>query len=190
MTGTARSRILDTAGNLFARHGFHAVGLDRIIGDVNTTKTTFYNHFESKDDLIIEVLKVRDAQELEALAENIRGRAGEGKPRGQMLAIFDVFDDWFRETDFRGCMFMQAASEFPGETDPVHQAAIAHGRHLADLIVKLATEAGAREPGELAEQFLILITGAIVQRQVAKSMDSARTARTAAAGLLQMHLGG
>jgi AcrR family transcriptional regulator len=189
MSIPARVRLLDTAGELFARYGFNAVGIDRIISEVNTTKTTFYNHFESKDHLIIEVLKIRDAQELDHLAADIHRRAGTGNPSGQLLAIFDALDDWFRESDFRGCMFMRAASEFPGENDPVHQTAISHGRHLAALIFNLAQQAGAVDPLALAEQFLILLTGAIVQRHVAKSIDSALTAKAAAAGLLRMHLG-
>jgi len=189
MSTPTRVRLLDTAGDLFARHVFNAVGIDRIIAEVNTTKTTFYNHFESKDHLIIEVLKVRDAQELDDLATDIHRRAGAGNPSGQLLAIFDALDDWFRKSDFRGCMFMRAANEFPGENDPVHQTAIAHGRHLAELIFKLAQQAGAADPPALTEQFSILLTGAIVQRHVSKNIDSALAAKAAAAGLLSMHLG-
>lgn len=190
MHSSARVRLLDTAGDLFARHGFNAVGIDRIITEVNTTKTTFYNHFESKDHLIIEVLKVRDTQELDDLATDIRRRAGAGNPRGQLLAIFDAFDEWFRESDFRGCMFMNAATEFPDDNDPIHQTAISHGRHLAELILKLAQQAGAADAPALAGQFSILLTGSLVQRHVAKNIDSARTAKAAATGLLNMHLGG
>lgn len=190
MHSSARDRILNTAGDLFARHGFNAVGIDRIIAEVNTTKTTFYNHFESKDHLIIEVLKIRNTQELDELATDIRRRAGAGNPRGQLLAIFDAFDEWFRETDFRGCMFMNAATEFPDDSDPIHQTAISHGAHLADLILKLAQQAGAADAPALAAQFSILLTGSLVQRHVAKNIDSARTAKAAATGLLNLHLGG
>jgi AcrR family transcriptional regulator len=188
MTSPARTRLLDAATDLFARHGFNAVGVDRIITEVNTTKTTFYNHFESKDQLIVEVLKVRDAQELSELAADIQKRAGEGNPSGQLLAIFDAMDSWFRESGFRGCMFMRAAAEFPDENDPIHQTAIARGKHLAEFIFKLAQQAGASEASSLAEQFSILLAGAIVQRQLAQSVDSARTARAAAASLLRTHL--
>lgn len=190
MTTPARTRLLDAAGGLFSRSGFNAIGLDQIIAEVNTTKTTFYKYFESKDHLIIEVLKIRSAQELAQLAVEVGRRAGTDNPSGQLLAIFDVFDAWFREADFKGCMFMRAASEFPGEHDPVHVAAVSHGRHLAEFILRLAREAGATEPEALAGQFSILLTGALVQRHLAKNLDSALTAKAAATGLLRAHLPG
>ncbi|MCA9281267.1 MAG: helix-turn-helix transcriptional regulator [Phycisphaerales bacterium] len=51
-----RERLLDAAAMLFYEHGFHAIGLDAILEEVGVTKTTFYNHFASKDELIVAVL--------------------------------------------------------------------------------------------------------------------------------------
>jgi AcrR family transcriptional regulator len=60
MTTSRRQDLVDTAMQLFYRNGFHAVGLDRILADTGVTKTTFYNHFESKDDLVVAVIQQRD----------------------------------------------------------------------------------------------------------------------------------
>lgn len=56
---STRQRLIDTAFELFGRSDFHAVGLDRILEEVGVSKQTFYNHFESKDDLILAVLDHR-----------------------------------------------------------------------------------------------------------------------------------
>src|SRR5262245_49869827 len=89
-----REKILFTALDLFYRHGFHEVGIDRVIAAVGVTKTTFYNHFESRDHLILEALGVRETWENTAMERGMRARAGYD-PRGLLLAVFDVLDEWF-----------------------------------------------------------------------------------------------
>ena len=55
----ARQRIVETAERLFYAEGIRAVGIDRIIAEAEVAKMTLYNHFSSKDDLILAVLKYR-----------------------------------------------------------------------------------------------------------------------------------
>ena len=45
--------------------------------------------------------------------------------------MLDVMDLWFNDPDFRGCMFVNAAAEFPNPHDPVHQAAAAYKRRTS-----------------------------------------------------------
>lgn len=42
---------------------------------------------------------------------------------GQVVAMFDQLDVWFQDPEFRGCLFMNAATEFPSRHDPIHRAA-------------------------------------------------------------------
>ena len=49
----ARERLLSTASVLFYREGIRAVGVERIFVDAPVTRSTFYRHFPSKDDLVI-----------------------------------------------------------------------------------------------------------------------------------------
>ena len=55
MASTTRERLIEAAQTEFYQGGFQAVGLDAILRVVGVTKTTFYKHFESKDDLIVAV---------------------------------------------------------------------------------------------------------------------------------------
>src|SRR4051812_50138339 len=50
---TGRERLVAAAVDLFYRNGFGAVGVDRVIAAAGVTKTTFYKHFEGKDDLMV-----------------------------------------------------------------------------------------------------------------------------------------
>jgi AcrR family transcriptional regulator len=115
----ARDRLIDKAIDLFYRHGFNAIGLDRIIDEVGVTKTTFYKYFHSKDDLMVAAVRKRDEWEMKAWLRAVREGAGDD-PRAQLLAFFDVMDVWFNAPDFRGCMFINTAAEFPNPHDPIH----------------------------------------------------------------------
>src|SRR4051794_41860039 len=68
---TGRERLVAAAVELFYRHGFGAIGVDRVIEAAGVTKTTFYKHFESKDDLMVAAVQRRDEGESQAW-----GRAG------------------------------------------------------------------------------------------------------------------
>src|SRR4029078_5299834 len=57
---SARERILDTAYDLFSRHGTHAVGVDELGGGSGVAKIALYRNFGSKDELILEFLRMRE----------------------------------------------------------------------------------------------------------------------------------
>src|SRR5215471_13448283 len=137
-----RERLVTVAIDLFYRNGFGAVGIDQVISAAGVTKTTFYKHFESKDDLMVAAVKRRDEWESLAWNRAIYERAG-NDPVKQILATLDVMDDWFNAPDFHGCMFMNAATEFPNPNDPVHQAAAAYRRKNRDQRRDVARAAGA-----------------------------------------------
>ncbi|MHC5064663.1 MAG: TetR/AcrR family transcriptional regulator, partial [Planctomycetota bacterium] len=88
-----REKILFTALDLFHMHGFHEVGVDRILTAVGVTKTTFYNHFESRDALICEAIKLRDSWDQAAFEKRLKERAGYA-PKDMLLGMFDVLDEW------------------------------------------------------------------------------------------------
>jgi AcrR family transcriptional regulator len=179
----ARDRLLLTAIDLFYKYGFHAVGLDRVIAEVGVTKTTFYKHFEGKDDLILQAVRARDAWEKQAWKQAVTEIAGED-PRAQLLALFDVFDLWFNDAEFVGCLFINTAAEFPNPNDPVHKAAAAHKRDNRDVARDLAAAAGARDPETFADVYTMLVEGTLVLRQVHLRDDAARLARPVVERLL------
>src|SRR5881628_2916645 len=102
---TGRERLVAAAVDLFYRKGFGAVGVDQVIATAGVTKTTFYKHFEGKDDLMVAAVQRRDEWESQAWQRAIRKIAGDD-PIKQLLAMFDVMDIWFNDPDFLGCMFI------------------------------------------------------------------------------------
>jgi TetR/AcrR family transcriptional regulator, transcriptional repressor for nem operon len=51
-----RARILQAAGKVFRREGYHAAGVDRVMEEAGLTAGGFYAHFESKEALLAEML--------------------------------------------------------------------------------------------------------------------------------------
>lgn len=183
----ARDRLIDTAIDLFYSHGFNAVGLDQIIDAVGVTKTTFYKYFESKDELMVEAVRYRDHWEWEAWSRAVRQAAGDD-PRRQLLALFDLFDLWFNADDFKGCLFINTAAEFPNPNDPVHQVAAEHKRKARDGWRDAAKAAGAADPETFADLYTILVEGTLILRQVHGRNDAARVARTLAEALVNQYI--
>lgn len=187
MAETTRERLINAASELFFQHGFHAVALDQIIERVGVTKTTFYNHFESKDALVIAVLQERDRIELDEWLTIMERRGGDD-PRARILAMFDLVEDWLADPAFTGCIFLKAEVEYPSPNDPVHQAALVHGRNLSEALRVQAQRGGVADPELVAGQLMMLLGGAILTRQYTGVVDRARTARATAEVLVDHHM--
>jgi AcrR family transcriptional regulator len=171
----ARERILTVAYSLFCRHGIQAVGIDTIIAKSGVAKMTVYRHFRSKDDLVLAVLERReDLWTHRWLEAEIRRRAD--RPTDQLLAIFDVFDEWFHKRSFEGCLFINVLLEIDDRRHPLHRASRQHLAHIRTLVSTLATEAGIAGADAFASQWHILMKGSIVAAAEG-DVDSAQRAR-------------
>ena len=182
-----RSRLIEAAQDLFYREGFHAVGLDRLLTEVGVTKTTFYNHFASKEELVLEVMRARDQWWRHVFARRLQERAGDD-PATQLRAVFDVLDEFIAADDFNGCLFVNVAVEFPAAHTPPHRAAAEHKELMGLLLRDLALRAGATDPIGLAEELSLLMEGSYVTRQVGGNRQAAAIGRRAAMILLDRQL--
>ncbi len=183
MASAKRDRLIDTAIELFNRDGYRATGIDKILAESGVAKMTLYNHFGSKDELILAALKRRDARWREWFRHALARRAE--SPRGRLLAVFDALEEWFAQADFQGCMFMRAASEFCACDDPIHAASAEHQRQILADLRDLAAAAGAQRPAKLAREILLLVMGAIVATQVNGPVGAGKAAKKAAEVLIK-----
>jgi AcrR family transcriptional regulator len=158
---SARERILDTAYELFSRHGTRAVGVDRIIAECGIAKMTLYRNFPSKDDLILAFLERREELWTRAWLQAEAERRG-ATPAERLLAIFDVFSGWFGEDDFEGCSFINVMVEITEPDSPVRQATVRHLEGIRAFVRGLAEEAGIEDGDAFARQWHILMKGSIV----------------------------
>ena len=160
---SGRERILETAYELFSRHGTKAVGVDRIIAESGAAKMTLYRNFASKDELILAFLQRREERWTRAWLQS-EAEARADTAAGRLLAIFDVFGEWFAREDFEGCSFINVMLEIADPEHPVHQASVKHLTAIRAYVADLAEQAGvpAEEADAFARQWHILMKGSIV----------------------------
>src|SRR5579859_7956044 len=112
---SARERIMDAAYELFSRRGIRAVGLSEVIDRAGVATATLYRHFRSKDDLVLAFLQLREQRWTKDFMEAGAINGGDGAEQ-QLLAIFDVLDEWFRREDFEACSFINVLLEMGPST--------------------------------------------------------------------------
>jgi AcrR family transcriptional regulator len=187
MASSTREKLIKVAHDLFYRDGFHSVGLDRLLDEVSVTKTTFYNHFQSKDELMLEVLRWHDRWWQDRFRELLRLHGGD-RPRDQLLNAFDALEEMFASREYNGCIFINVAVEFPLPHDPAHIAAAEHKAAMEGIIGELAAYAGAADPKAFAEEFAMILEGSYVTRQVSRSHQTAKIGRRLARMLVDRHM--
>lgn len=183
-TPNARERILATSYRLFARRGVLGVGVDEVIERSHVAKATFYKHFPSKNALVLAFLDRREKEWTYGLVEAESEKRAE-TPEERLLAIFDVFDDWFASDDFDGIAFITVLLEM-GRAHPLGQASIEHLATLRGIVSSRAAEAGLREPEEFARSWQILMKGSIIAA-LEGDPGAAKRARAMAAGLIEQY---
>jgi AcrR family transcriptional regulator len=175
--GKARERVLAAAYDLFRLRGTSNVGIDAIVERSGVAKMSLYRHFSSKKDLIDAFLERREALWTTGwLKSEVCRRAK--TPEGRLLAIFDLFDDWFHSEEFDGCSFINVLLEYPAG----HHSRSSAASRLAEIRVflrELAQEAGIETPDAFAETWHILMKGAIVGASEG-NRESAQRAKDAA----------
>lgn len=186
-TLTTREKLIQAGHEIFYREGFLAVGLDRLLNEVGCSKQTFYNHFESKDDLIVAVIDEHHRWWSSELQDRIQRAAGPDA-RSQILAMFDVMEEIMHDPEYHGCIFINAAVEFPQPHHPAHQSARKAKADGLVLLEGLAERAGAADPTALAQEIDMIIEGALITHQVAPECNVCAIARRATETLLEKHL--
>ncbi|WP_406634730.1 TetR/AcrR family transcriptional regulator [Pseudarthrobacter quantipunctorum] len=177
-------RILAVAYDLFSTRGVRDVGVNELIERSGVAKATFYRHFPSKDSLVFAFLEQRDKQwTIDGILSEARRRGS--TPQEQLLAIFDVFGDWFRREDFEACSFVRVMLEM-GPAHPLGRASIDYLAKIRGHVQALAEEAGLQSPGDFARSWHILMKGSIIQAVEGDALAAER-ARQMAVWLIGHH---
>jgi AcrR family transcriptional regulator len=156
----ARGRLVRAAYELFNKKGINAVGIDSVLAKSGCAKASLYTNFKSKEDLAVAYLDLREELWTRGwLLSEIDRRAAD--PKARLLAIFDIYDGWFRQKSFEGCAFVNALLEMRAD-GRVRDAAVEHLAGVRAIVEDLAEAAGLRDAREFARIWHVLMKGAIV----------------------------
>lgn len=157
-----RDRILETAQDMFHKHGIKGVGIDAITEAAGTNKMTLYRHFDSKDDLIIQCLRAT-ACKAGAMWEKFEIEHP-GDKLAQLHAWVRIAADILR-ADGRGCDMANAAVELSETDHPARRVIKELKEAQRDRLVTLCRDAGIGQAELLADTLSLLLEGARVSVQ-------------------------
>lgn len=169
--------LIKTALRLFYSNGINSVGINEILKESGVAKKTLYNHFSSKDELVLATLQYRDnifSLWFKSLLDS--------KPIGSesIIAIFYGLDDWFNNRvteldEFKGCFFINTSAEYSDSNSLARHYCKAHKSKIRALIkenistfIKKLDECEA-----ITEVICLLKEGAIVSASVEGNVNAA-----------------
>jgi len=182
---SGRERVMRAAYDLFSRQGTRTVGVDAVISEAGVAKMTLYRNFASKDDLILAFLERRETLWTMGWVRAESQRRGD-TPVQRLLAIFEIFGEWFARPDFEGCSFITTLLEVSNRDSAVRQASVLHLANIRGYLCELAAQAGVADPDAFARQWHILMKGSIIAGAEGDTQAAAR-ARELGILLLNKH---
>lgn len=121
--------VLQTAETLFYAHGFHAVGIKKIIAEANVSLMTLYNHFESKENLVLEVLTKREERYFSFLQDSLKAAQNQSKDN-VAYSLAQAHINWLETSLSKGCLFLRAKEEYASENQEIVNQVNQHKHNL------------------------------------------------------------
>lgn len=187
-----REQLINIALELFYKHGVHAVGINEILAKSSIAKKTLYNHFDSKDALIVACLEERDNRFMHWLTLQCQGVRS---VKSFVEALFSGLDSWINNKVsalgvFNGCFFVNVSAEFSDETSPIYQQCLSHKRNveqfLEQQLMTLDTE-NTIDVLTVKDHLLLLKEGSINCAFVMRDKKSAIKAKAIALNSIFLH---
>lgn len=177
----AAQRLLATASALFTSDGIRAVGIDRVLAEAGIAKATLYNAFGSKDGLVVAYLARQDNLDQERYRAHT---ALMESPLDRALAFFDLAAQGAESREYRGCVFLNAATEFPGAEHAVSRVVAAHRRWMHGELLAIARDLNFEDPADIADQLVIMYDGGVAGSKATRTSEPILRAQAMATLLL------
>jgi len=176
-----RERILATAKKLFFYQGYRATGINEVIAKSGVAKATFYNHFPTKEDLCLAYLQEVNTSEYDSITNYINKHK---TPRARFLAVIEAIEPWLKANSMRGCSFLNMVAEIPDPESRLRRLGTQHYNMVQDLIQTLSQELiesdetryGDLKAQELANEYMVILVGAIAMTEVYNDLWPVRQA--------------
>ncbi|MCU4581499.1 TetR/AcrR family transcriptional regulator [Acinetobacter gyllenbergii] len=159
--------IIATALDLFNRHNYSSVGVDRIISESGVAKMTFYKYFPSKENLIEECLSRRN-KSIQAAIEHEISLIAEEDYLGKIKAVYFWHLSWFNSDDFHGCMFQKASLEILQQYPSIIGPIVEYREWLMALVEDLFEKAKVFQPHVLTAMYINILDGMTAYAKVNK----------------------
>lgn len=159
----ATERLIKAASELFYEEGVRAIGVDALVARAGVNKMSLYRHFASKDDVVVAYLERRDALYWSNFDTSVAKHPGE--PARQLVQLCTDLVQRASAPGYRGCPFVNVASEIADGSHPARVVATRHKSQLLTRLTAIARQTTARDPDGLAHSIALLMEGAYTATQ-------------------------
>jgi AcrR family transcriptional regulator len=155
---SARDRLVETVCELFYSEGVRAVGIDMVVERSGVSKSSLYRTFESKDALIAAFAEEQNRRYWQWWDEVVDAHAG--APRTQIEALFKALAAEISSPQFRGCPFVNLATEISDRKHPGAVIACANKQEVRRRLRALSSNLGVRDSRRLGDRLALIMDGA------------------------------
>jgi AcrR family transcriptional regulator len=173
-----RNELIRRSFSLFYQHGFHATGVDTILSGTGISKRTLYKYFSSKEDLVVSAIQYYHQTNLQAILNYIDSKNPETGVE-KILALFDFLTGLADSVDFRGCLALNAKSEYAQTVTEISNACSDYNDAIRDLINSFLLQDGYKDTLDTAKQIGIIFSGAVMHCSLVGNAQPSILARNA-----------
>ncbi len=178
-------KIIETAADLFLKRGFSGVSMDQIAESAEVTKVTVYQHFRSKEVLLLQCLRWRLNSREGLLDAHFGGKVASV---AEVLELFDWLARRSSKGNFHGCAFLKATQDLGSSVPEVREIALEAKRLMRKRLMRMLTKGGVPQPEHLADTLALLIEGAQALSLIEQGPRPFNAARREAERLLAPYL--
>ena len=177
-TMDVKERIVGTACRLFYSQGYNSTGINQIIEEAEVAKASLYQYFSSKEDLLVEYLKISAETANQMLRDAV---AKEKKPKEKVLSVFDFLLKQVKQPEFNGCDFLNIVSEIPKKNKAIRAVIKKQKDAVRSLFVEILQPVGKED---LSDELYVLFDGAFISSKVYEDVWPVKKAKKIAEKLL------
>ena len=167
--GLAKNKILATADKLFYKQGYSHTGIQQIIDEAGVSKTTFYAHFKSKEELGVTYLQERHHNDIKLFKDGINNAK---TPYDRFMSLVKGLKEWQTGVDFRGCGFQNIIPEITDEKHRMRKVVRYHNDAIRAILKGLCKDLIESDPkyghldvNEVVDKYYLIVEGAIIASQ-------------------------
>jgi TetR/AcrR family transcriptional repressor of nem operon len=148
-----KEQLVDGASRVLLEQGYHAASVGDIVAAAGIPKGSVYNHFDSKEDLAMEVVRrYVDSYPFDALLEP------ESSPLARLRTFFsDTIERTVARGVTSGCLLGNFSTELVGHSDPISQLVADSLAQMGGAATTVLTE--SRQRGELPKDLDPVVLG-------------------------------
>lgn len=165
----SKERILNVASRLFKKNGYSATGIDLVMAEAGLTAGGFYAHFESKTDLLEQVIEHSFKFSIKLLMKDIEHLKAEEKIKTVMGRYVSILH---RDLPEKGCIIPSLASEIYRSTKKSNQLVGEYINMWAQFLIQhLPSEFSKTEKKQVALKMISQAVGAVLLSRMLKETE-------------------